>query len=172
MSERTDVHGYAFADTPDGRVIVVTSPSGVAYVGWGANDAMLIAGAAARLPDADLELGAHKAEKLAEKVARVASNPKRAKADSIPLDAAGTEFQREVWAVLRAIPAGSTMSYAEVAKAVGRPGAARAVGAACGANPTPIVVPCHRVVASDGSIGGFSGEPWRKVAMLDREGAR
>jgi len=75
----------------------------------------------------------------------------------------GTPFQRKVWRALRAIPHGETRSYAWVARKIGRPRAARAVGAACGANPVPIVIPCHRVVRTDGSLGGFSaGLTWKR----------
>ena len=77
---------------------------------------------------------------------------------TIPLDLrAGTAFQQKVWRALQTIPYGETRSYAWVARKIGKPKATRAVGTACGANPVPIVVPCHRVVASDGSLGGFSG---------------
>jgi len=75
-----------------------------------------------------------------------------------PLDLqAGTEFQREVWNALRGIPPGATASYLEIARKLGRPKAARAVGQACGANPIPVLIPCHRVLASNGKLGGFSG---------------
>lgn len=84
--------------------------------------------------------------------------------------AIGTVFQRRVWAELRRIPRGSVRTYGEVARRVGRPGGARAVGAACGANPCPVVTPCHRVVASAG-LGGFGpGAPW-KVRLLRAEQA-
>ena len=69
----------------------------------------------------------------------------------------GTDFQRKVWREIEKIPLGKTRTYAEIAKAIGSPGAARAVGSACGANPIPLFVPCHRVVASNGGLGGFSG---------------
>jgi methylated-DNA-[protein]-cysteine S-methyltransferase len=81
-----------------------------------------------------------------------------------PLDlSSGTLFQQKVWHALGGIPHGQTRSYAWVARKMGRPKAARAVGAACGANPVPIIIPCHRVIASDGSLGGFSGGlRWKK----------
>jgi methylated-DNA-[protein]-cysteine S-methyltransferase len=82
---------------------------------------------------------------------------------------AGTAFQRAVWRVLRTIPRGETRSYGWVARRVGKPRAARAVGAACGANPVPILVPCHRVVAGDGSLGGFSGGLRLKRRLLALE---
>lgn len=83
----------------------------------------------------------------------------------------GTEFQRRVWRALGDIPYGCTSGYGELAEAIGRPGAGRAVGAANGANPMPIVIPCHRVIAADGSLGGFGGGLDRKVLLLELEGA-
>jgi O-6-methylguanine DNA methyltransferase len=82
----------------------------------------------------------------------------------VPLDlSAGTAFQQAVWQALCRIPYGETRSYAWVAGQIGRPRATRAVGSACGANPIPVIVPCHRVIASDGSLGGFScGLKWKK----------
>ena len=89
----------------------------------------------------------------------------------VPLDlSAGTPFQRSVWRTLTRIPRGQTRSYAWVAKQIGNPRATRAVGAACGANPVPIIVPCHRVIASDGSIGGFSSGLRLKRRLLKLEG--
>jgi O-6-methylguanine DNA methyltransferase len=90
-----------------------------------------------------------------------------------PLDvSAGTAFQQRVWLALCAIPAGQTRTYGQVAAAVGRPGAARAVGQACGANPIPLLVPCHRVLAAGGRLGGFSaGLKWkRKLLASERPG--
>jgi AraC family transcriptional regulator of adaptative response/methylated-DNA-[protein]-cysteine methyltransferase len=89
---------------------------------------------------------------------------------SLPLDLQGTDFQREVWNQLLAIPAGKTRTYLDVAQAINRPKATRAVAQACGANPVAVVVPCHRVVMSDGSIGGYSGLPGVKRALLSAEG--
>jgi O-6-methylguanine DNA methyltransferase len=89
----------------------------------------------------------------------------------VPLDlSTGTAFQRKVWRVLQQIPYGQTRSYAWVARQIGSPRATRAVGIACGANPVPILVPCHRVVRSDGSLGGFSaGVGWKaRLLALER----
>ena len=87
----------------------------------------------------------------------------------LPLDLRGTAFQRDVWRALCEIPYGETRSYADVAQAVGRPHAFRAVGLANGANPVAIVVPCHRVIAADGSLGGYGGGPVRKRRLLALE---
>ncbi len=88
-----------------------------------------------------------------------------------PLDLSdGTMFQRKVWRALQKIARGRTKSYGEIARAIGKPKAVRAVGGACGANPIPVLVPCHRVLAANGKIGGFSGGLNRKRELLAREG--
>ena len=88
---------------------------------------------------------------------------------TVPLDLAGTPFQLQVWKALRRIPYGETRSYGEIARAVGRPKAARAVGMANHSNPIAIVVPCHRVIAGDGSLGGYAGGLGLKTALLRLE---
>jgi AraC family transcriptional regulator of adaptative response/methylated-DNA-[protein]-cysteine methyltransferase len=92
-----------------------------------------------------------------------------APAEELPLDVRGTAFQRRVWQELQRIPRGETRSYGAVAAAVGAPGAARAVGQACGSNPTAVVVPCHRVVPSGGGLGGFAWGLDAKRTLLDHE---
>jgi methylated-DNA-[protein]-cysteine S-methyltransferase len=90
----------------------------------------------------------------------------------VPLDlACGTAFQQSVWQALLAIPQGSTASYGEVSRRIGKPAAVRAVGAAVGRNPVSIIVPCHRVMGADGSLTGYAGGLHRKVALLKLEGA-
>ena len=91
--------------------------------------------------------------------------------DAVEVDTGGTPFQQEVWRALRRIPAGSTWSYARLASEIGRPSATRAVAAANGANPVSIVVPCHRVIGSDGSLTGYGGGLPRKRWLLVHEGA-
>lgn len=88
---------------------------------------------------------------------------------ALPLAPRGDEFQQSVWAQLRQIPYGATRSYGDLAKAIGRPGAAQAVGAANGANPLSIVVPCHRVIGADGSLTGYAGGLDRKRFLLELE---
>ena len=87
-----------------------------------------------------------------------------------PLDLAGTEFQQRVWNALRKISLGETKSYGEIARQIGKPKAVRAVGGACGANPIPVLIPCHRVLAANGKLGGFSGGLDWKRKLLKREG--
>lgn len=89
--------------------------------------------------------------------------------DDVAVDATGTPFQERVWEALRTIPPGETRSYGQVAAAIGSPGAVRAVGTANGANPVWVLVPCHRVVRSDGTVGGYGGGPERKRWLLDHE---
>ncbi len=90
--------------------------------------------------------------------------------DGPPISPVGTPFRQRVWRELRRIPAGEVRSYGDIARAIGRPGAARAVGAACGANPVAVLIPCHRAVGADGSMTGFRWAVDRKVALLEREG--
>jgi methylated-DNA-[protein]-cysteine S-methyltransferase len=91
--------------------------------------------------------------------------------DTLPVKAEGTPFQESVWKALRKIKCGTTISYAELARRIGRPKAVRAVGLANGQNPVGIVVPCHRVIGSDGSLTGYGGGLPRKKWLLDHEGA-
>ena len=92
--------------------------------------------------------------------------------EAVPWKAAGTAFQLEVWEALCTIPAGETLSYAGLAERIGRPTAVRAVGLANGANPVAVVVPCHRVIGTNGSLTGYGGGLSRKRWLLDLEGAR
>jgi len=91
--------------------------------------------------------------------------------DHLAVDPGGTAFQRAVWGALRAIPAGESRTYAEVARAIGRPTAARAVGAACHANPIAVVIPCHRVMGAAGGLVGYGGGIERKAWLLAHERA-
>ena len=92
--------------------------------------------------------------------------------DAVEVETGGTPFQRQVWAALRTIPAGETLSYGELASRIGRPTALRAVGLANGANPIGVIVPCHRVIGADGSLTGYGGGLPRKQWLLEHEGAR
>lgn len=95
----------------------------------------------------------------------------RRKSFDLPLAPEGSEFQRRVWSEIARIPYGQTLTYAELAARAGAPGSARAAGAATGRNPLSIVVPCHRVVGSDGSLTGYAGGIARKTRLLEIEGA-
>ena len=92
--------------------------------------------------------------------------------DDLPVELHGTPFQQRVWQQLRRVPAGSTASYRDIARAIGAASAVRAVGAANGANPVPIIVPCHRIIGSNGSLTGYGGGLDRKRWLLAHEGQR
>ena len=110
---------------------------------------------------------------LAEAAAQLAAYfSGRLRRFDLPLAPAGTPFQLQVWDVLRAIPYGVTWTYGQTAARLGRPKSSRAVGAANGANPIPIVLPCHRVIGADGGLTGYGGGVERKRALLDLEGVR
>ena len=89
--------------------------------------------------------------------------------NALPVKTGGTSFQREVWQALREIPCGTTISYAKLAERIGRPAAVRAVGLANGSNPVGVVIPCHRVIGSDGSLAGYGGGVERKRWLLEHE---
>ena len=107
---------------------------------------------------------------IAERIAAYFAGDVRA-LDAIAVAPVGTPFQLRVWSALRDIATGATCSYQDLAAAIGAPTAARAVGAANGANPVPLVVPCHRVIAADGRLHGYGGGLWRKEWLLRHEGA-
>jgi AraC family transcriptional regulator of adaptative response/methylated-DNA-[protein]-cysteine methyltransferase len=109
---------------------------------------------------------------VAALVSDLAAGRRRPEAETLPLDVHATAFRRRVWEALRRIPAGETRSYGQIAAAVGAPGAARAVGSACAANPVAVVVPCHRVIGSDGSLHGYAYGLARKRQLLDAEAGR
>lgn len=96
----------------------------------------------------------------------------RREAFDLPLNLAGTEFQLAVWNELLRVPYGTTITYGELARRIGRPSAVRAVGAANGANPIPVIVPCHRVIGSNGTLTGYGGGIARKQWLLALEGRR
>jgi O-6-methylguanine DNA methyltransferase len=113
-------------------------------------------------------LGWHRVTETALKKILAGEKPKNLP----PLDLSGTEFQKSVWNALRKISLGKTKSYGEIASAIGKPKAVRAVGGACGANPVPVLVPCHRVLAANKKLGGFSGGLDWKRSLLTREGIK
>lgn len=95
----------------------------------------------------------------------------RRRSFNLVLELRGTPFQRLVWRTVQTVPYGGTVSYGTIATAIGNPGAVRAVGAANGANPLPIIVPCHRIVGSNGALTGYGGGLWRKAWLLEHESA-
>jgi AraC family transcriptional regulator of adaptative response/methylated-DNA-[protein]-cysteine methyltransferase len=158
---------YASAPCGLGTVLVATTARGVCAIELGDDVPLVRAALERRFPHAQLEPAPDDVRDVLAAVVRAVDEPDVARA--LPLDVRGTAFQRRVWRALRALRSGETTTYAQLATAIGRPGAARAVAAACAANPVAIAVPCHRVVGSDGELRGYRWGVERKRALLARE---
>jgi AraC family transcriptional regulator of adaptative response/methylated-DNA-[protein]-cysteine methyltransferase len=158
---------WSTAACPLGRVLVAATDRGVAMIAFGDDDASLEAVLDARFAAADRQRDATGLGPLVAQVVGALEEPDAAA--EIPLDIRGTAFQQRVWAALRAIPRGETRSYGEIARAIGRPQAVRAVANACAGNPVALAVPCHRVLPSGGDIGGYRWGAARKAWLLDKE---
>ncbi|HEV2645490.1 MAG TPA: methylated-DNA--[protein]-cysteine S-methyltransferase [Acidobacteriaceae bacterium] len=164
---------YAFAASPLGRMLVAASPSGVCAIAFGRDDAALVADLRQRFNRATLTAAKGNTGWLADAVAFVASQiTEHPLAATFPMDVRATAFQQRVWKALQQIPRGETRSYSQLARELGSPTAARAVAAACGANPIAIAVPCHRVVGQDGSLTGYRWGVERKRRLLAAESPR
>jgi AraC family transcriptional regulator of adaptative response/methylated-DNA-[protein]-cysteine methyltransferase len=160
---------YTIAPSPLGALLVATTERGLCKVDIGDDERTLEAALAREFHRAVRTRDDAGLAPLVEAV--LARIDGRAPDGDVPLDVRGTAFQRRVWEELRRIPLGETRTYGEVAAAIGAPGASRAVGSACGANPVPVVVPCHRVVPASGGVGNYGLGPARKRTLLEREGA-
>lgn len=160
---------WAVTQTSLGLALVARSDAGLRLVTLGDDAEALRADLEKRFKHARIVPDAEGLASDLKAVADVVDHPDHRL--SLPIDAQGTELQQAVWAALREIPAGQTASYADIAKAIGRPSAFRAVAQACGANPLAVVTPCHRVVRSDGGLSGYRWGVERKRALLAREAA-
>jgi AraC family transcriptional regulator of adaptative response/methylated-DNA-[protein]-cysteine methyltransferase len=150
-----------------GHVLAAGTHKGLCAVLLGDDPAALLADLHSRFPKANVRPADKSAAKmLAHVIAQIDQTPSAA---DLPLDIQGTAFQRRVWEALRAIPPGATRSYTQIAAAIGAPGSVRAVAGACAANPIAVLVPCHRVVRSDGALSGYRWGIERKRALLERE---
>jgi AraC family transcriptional regulator of adaptative response/methylated-DNA-[protein]-cysteine methyltransferase len=156
---------FAILPSPLGQLLVAATQSGVCAVRLGDGDAQLERRLRAEFPRAIIEPDADGS--LAAVAAKVLGHVRGdGPAHDLPLDVRGTAFQQQVWRALLAIPYGETRSYAQVATAIGQPNATRAVARACATNPVAVVIPCHRVIRSDGSLGGYAGGVERKERLL------
>ena len=122
-----------------------------------------------RFPNAEFEGGDAEFERMVAEVVGLVEAP--AQRLDLPLDIRGTAFQQRVWAALSAIPSGKTATYKEIAQAIGRPSAVRAVAQACAKNPLAVAIPCHRVVRTDGDLSGYRWGVERKRELIAREAA-
>jgi len=160
---------YGIAESPLGKVLVAVTGAGVCAVAFGNLESELEDDLHARFARAEIRRDdAGLGKTLRQVVARLSEHPLAAE---LPLDVRATAFQRRVWTALRAIPRGETRSYAQVAAAIGQPTAVRAVARACASNPVAVVIPCHRVVGSDGKLTGYRWGVERKRRLLELEQA-
>lgn len=176
MSTRTStpaetlVLHYTVRRCPLGQVLVAATPKGIAAVLLGDNKTTLIEDLQQRYPGAQLDTGGPVLHRWSDTVLEILEHPTLQHV--VPLDTvSGTDFQRKVWKALRGIPAGQTRTYTELAQAIAQPQAVRAVASACAANPLAVLVPCHRVLRSDGGWGGYRWGLARKQQLLEQEGA-
>jgi AraC family transcriptional regulator of adaptative response/methylated-DNA-[protein]-cysteine methyltransferase len=159
---------YTITPSPIGKVLIAQSEKGLCTVQIRGSQAELERTVRSRFSGAEVSRDDKALASLRSEILRmIAGKQPRGR---VPLDLSGTAFQKSVWRELQRIPAGATRSYGEVARAIGRPKAFRAVAQACGANPVPVLVPCHRVIAGDGGLGGFTGGLHIKKALLGAEG--
>ena len=157
---------WVSAATSLGPLLIAGTQRGLCRIAFDEDEAAL----RLRFPAATIEAGGDAMAQLVEAVVATVEDP--ARAAELPLDLRGTAFQEAVWAALRAIPAGETRTYAQLAAAAGAPNATRAAGSACGANPVAVLVPCHRAMRTGGGMGGFAWGLERKRALLERERGR
>lgn len=159
--------GYSIADCALGRLLAAATAQGICAVFLGDDDEKLVEELRGDFPAAEI----HRDDSgLAARVARaLARLDGRAPSPDLPLDLQATAFQWQVWTELCRIPAAETRSYGEIARAIGKPGAARAVGRACATNPVSLVIPCHRAIGGSGALTGYRWGKNRKQALLERE---
>lgn len=157
---------FTINDSPVGRVLVAESKRGVRALYIGSTDEPLRAAIRRKFPKARQRSNIYSSEWTIQ----ILRHLEKGKAEiDVPLDIGGTPFQRRVWEAVREIPYGESRSYGDIARQIGEPRAARAVARACALNPVSVVIPCHRVVAADGKLGGYQWGVDRKHALLTRE---
>ena len=157
---------YAIAATAVGRLLLAATERGVCSIQFGDSDAALEDALRQEYPQAEI---VRKDKELTSWVRAIRDRIRGENGGSLPLDIQATAFQRRVWEQLRAIPAGTTRSYSEIAKRIGQPRAARAVARACATNPVAVAIPCHRVVRNGGGLGGYRWGVERKEKLLELE---
>lgn len=155
---------YALVETVLGRMLLAATARGICRLSFDEDETAL----RRRFPKARIEAGGDAMADLVRGAIAAIEHP--ATMPELPLDVAGTAFQEAVWQELRRIPLGETRSYAQIAAAVGKPDAVRAAGTANGANKVAVIIPCHRVIRTDGTLGGYAYGLERKIELLRREG--
>jgi AraC family transcriptional regulator of adaptative response/methylated-DNA-[protein]-cysteine methyltransferase len=158
---------FALAECSLGSILVAATRQGVCAISLGDRPEPLLRELQQQFPRAELMGGDAAFDALVAQVIGLVERPETGSA--LPLDIRGTAFQEQVWQALTRIPPGSTTTYAELARALGKPGAVRAVAGACAANRLAVAIPCHRVVRTDGSLSGYRWGVERKRQLLERE---
>jgi AraC family transcriptional regulator of adaptative response/methylated-DNA-[protein]-cysteine methyltransferase len=158
---------FVTVETPLGWALVAATVRGICMTALGDDRDQLATVLRQRFPAAKLTAEDASLKQWADRIVRFITAPERNL--DLPLDIRGTAFQARVWRALQKIPLGKTATYAEIAAALDQPKAVRAVAQACAANKLALLVPCHRVIRSDGGLGGYRWGPERKRALLDRE---
>ena len=169
MSKEEQIE-YVFCPSSVGTLLVAKSAKGLCAILIGSSQAPLISELKNRFPGANIRKDSADLKKSAAKIATLIDNPENT--PDLPLDIRGTDFQKRAWSALRKIPAGKTASYSDIAKKIKAPKAVRAVAGACAANALSIIIPCHRVVRSDGALSGYYWGVARKQKLLEIEGAK
>ena len=170
MIELVDTITFATTDSPIGKLTVAARGSKVCLVHFGPISQSVRAALTAWYPEAKVEPGDDPG-RVVSVLARYFDG-ELTSLDEVEVELHGTPFQQRVWNALRTVAAGTTTSYAQLAGRVGAPAAVRAVGAANGANPVAVVLPCHRIIGSNGSLTGYGGGLDRKRWLLDHEGVK
>ena len=160
---------FAIASCSLGRVLVATTERGVCAIELGDDDDAVLAALERHIPNAERDRDDDALGETIDAVVALVDDP--ATPFGLPLDVRGTAFQHRVWNALRAVRPGEHVTYAALARAIGSPRAAQAVGSACAANRLAVAIPCHRVVREDGDLAGYRWGIARKRALLEREGA-
>lgn len=167
---RGELIEFALGRSTLGVVLVAATAKGVCAIALGDEPEALVQELERRFANAAVRGPTQALAETLERTIALVEQPDRE--FGLPLDIRGTAFQAKVWAALRGIPVGATVSYGELAERLGRPGASRAVARACAANPLAVAVPCHRVVRSDGDVSGYRWGRQRKLEILKREAGR
>ena len=154
---------WVVVDTVLGKMLLAATDKGICRLSFDEDDSALIK----RFPKANIVAGGASLEELVAGAISAIEHP--AQMPDLPLDIAGTAFQQAIWSELRRIPAGETRTYADIAAAVGKPKAMRAAGSANGANNVAVLIPCHRVIRTDGTLGGYAYGLERKEKLLKAE---
>jgi AraC family transcriptional regulator of adaptative response/methylated-DNA-[protein]-cysteine methyltransferase len=160
---------YTVADSPLGKMLIAATNAGLCFVGFGSLETELEDDLTARFPESERKRDeANLGPMVKQILAQMTEHPV---ALELPLDVRATAFQRRVWEALRRIPRGETRTYSQIAEEIGQPTAVRAVARACATNPVAVVVPCHRVIGSDGTLTGYRWGVERKKKLLNLENA-